>query len=304
MTDLPNNFSGAGSTMPSGATPEPQNAPASSAPTQAMPAQAAAAQFTPGRGLPTEYVQEQEAKKGKGKGVLASIVGVIAAVVAGFLVRYAFHGGFASTPSIDEVEKGIEQIYDEEINTSDFAAEIASEIGGGDEKGAREFLDKSGPEFAQCVAGKVYSQVSKETKIDLSKANDEYLKDDIDTIERAITDCSEKLGEKYTASIPEPTRDEFTSGVAKIFNDTFNTSEMEKQLLDAGHDKAKVKDFLTNGGTAFGECVTNELYDKVSGLTKRQMAQGNDKQSQEDLSRVGEASQKCIVEAGKKHGVG
>ena len=309
MTNPPNdNFSGGGSTMPSGITPEPQNAaptPQQEMPTQAMPpAQAAAAQFTPGRGLPAEYVQEQESKKKKGKGVIASILGAIVAVVAAFLVRYGLNGGFTSEPSIEEVEDGIEKIYDREINTPDFITEIADELGGGDEKSVKEFFDKSGPDFAQCVANKVYSRVSKETKIDLSKAEDEYLEDDIDIIESAVTDCSEKLGEQYTASIPEPTKDEFKNGAAKIFDDTFNTSEMEKQLVDAGHDKAKVKEFLSKGGPDFGECVTKELYDNVSTLTKRQIAQGNDRQSSEDLSRVTEASEKCIAEAGKKHGLG
>lgn len=305
MTNSPNNngFSGGGSTIPSGATPEPQNVVAPPLPTQAMPAQAAAAQFTPGQGLPTEHAQGQEAKKGKGKGVLASIVGVLAAVVAGFLVRYAFHGGFTSTPTTDEVQKGIEKIYDKEINTSSFAQEVAAELGG-DEADVKAFLDKSGPDFAQCVTNKVYSRIEKETKIDLAKANDKYLEEDIDTIENAITECSEKLGEGYTASIPEPTKEEFKSGVEKIFNDTFNTPEMTKEMVKAGYSEAEVKDFLNHAGPDFAQCVTNEVYDSVSSLTKKQIAQGNDRQSTEDLSRVTEASDKCMTEAGKKHGIG
>lgn len=293
----------AAQSVPTQAVPAQPVQPTQAMPESQMPGQPAQAQYTPGYGLPQEYVQEQESKKKKGKGVLASILGAIVAVAAGFLVRYAMHGGFTSTPTTDEVQKGIEQIYDKEINTSSFAKEVASQLGG-DEADVKAFLDKSGPDFAQCVTDKVYNRVEKETKIDLAKANDEYLEKDIDTIENAVTECSEKLGESYTSSIKAPTKDEFKSGIEKIFDQSFNTPEMEKQLVDAGFDEANVKDFLSKGGPAFAECVTNELYDSVSAVTKKQLAQGNDRQSTEDLSRVSDASEKCMIEVGKEYGIG
>ncbi|MBR5951076.1 MAG: hypothetical protein IKZ87_06560, partial [Actinomycetaceae bacterium] len=166
---------------------------------QPMPAQYATPFGIPNQPMPGQYPPASQSKKGKTVAILASIGGVIVAVLAGFLIRYALHGGFTPTPTEEEVQKGFEQIYDQEFD-DDSIKDIAVLLDD-DVDNLKKFFDSKRTDFAQCMTGKTYNSLSKEGKIEISKGKNSVPEEHKALIDNASDDCVEELVDQYMLTV-------------------------------------------------------------------------------------------------------